>query len=221
MSRCIILALRADLILLEELIDDPTPLRVCRYRTPSHPEPAIGRRGGSAAAKDSGSRPYNGYTFIARARNMFRYEQDLVTLSQAWPRSGVRQPLKAVCRTCVGLERATALRNLHQEETNAGSVQIQSPRHDCRQEPSATMLKGFSASIPQIRHLLPALRPVQKVAAQRCNWLAAVGRLAVQTVIDEPLAGRLLSAQSGWRITSYSPCAASTGIRSEASKGRI
>jgi hypothetical protein len=30
---------------------------------------------------------------------MFRYEQRLVTLSPTWPRSGVRQPLKPVCRT--------------------------------------------------------------------------------------------------------------------------
>jgi hypothetical protein len=31
--------------------------------------------------------------------------------------------------------------------------------------PSATTLKGFSASIPQFRHFLPASRPAQKLAA--------------------------------------------------------
>jgi hypothetical protein len=90
------------------------------------------------------------------------------------------------------------------------------------------MLKGFSASIPQFRHLLPTSRPVQKtcrlgqgILRSTLQLLAAVGRLAIQTVIDEPLAGRLLSAQSGWRITSYMPRVASTGISGEARKGRI
>src|SRR5438552_10995501 len=76
----------------------------------------------------------------------------------------------------VGPERATALPELKREQTDGGSVQIPLPRLFSERSPSATMLKGFSASIPQLRHLLPASRPVQKVAAlarvffgQRCN----------------------------------------------------
>jgi hypothetical protein len=72
---------------------------------------------------------------------------------------------------------------------------------------------------------LSLLRYARQFEPRQCRstlqLLAAVGRLADQTVIDEPLAGRLLSAQSGWRITSYTPRAASTGISSEARKGRI
>jgi hypothetical protein len=91
--------------------------------------------------------------------------------------------------------------------------------------PSATMLKGFSASIPASS---PGVAPSSKscrlgqgILRSTLQLLAAVGRLAVQTVIDEPLAGRLVSAQSGWRITSYAPRAASTGISNDARKGRI
>jgi hypothetical protein len=105
---------------------------------------------------------------------------------------------------------------------------VLSPQFDCRQEPFGHHAEGlfcFNSSVPASS---PGVAPGSKscrlgqgILRPTLQLLAAVGSLAVQTVIDEPLAGRLLSAQSGWRITSYTPRAASTGISSEARKGRI
>jgi hypothetical protein len=66
--------------------------------------------------------------------------------------------------------------------------------------------------------LLSASRPAkscrlgQGILRSTLQLLAAVARLAVQTVIAAPLSGRALSAQSGWKITSYAPRAAGTEI---------
>src|SRR5260221_676795 len=91
-------------------------------------------------------------------------------------------------------------------------VQIPFHRLDSWQEPFGHHTEGlfcFNSSIPAtspgVAPGLKSCRLGQAILRSTLQLLAAVGRLAVQTVIDEPLAGRLLSAQSGWRITSYAP----------------
>src|SRR5262249_8897178 len=89
---------------------------------------------------------------------------------------------------------------------------------------------GRAGACPEckFRHLSRGVAPGSKgcrlgqgVLRSTLQLLAGVEGLAFQTLIDEPLAGRLLSAESGWRITSYASRAGTTGIRNDARKGRI
>lgn len=75
------------------------------------------------------------------------------------------------------------------------------PRLDCRQEPFGHHAEGLFC----FKSSIPATSPGAAPSSKRCRvgrgnlrstlqLLAAVGRLAIQTVIDGPLAGRLFSA---------------------------